>query len=263
MVAVFRQSGTAVLEARGWRWWWKTLLAGLSVTPFLTLTLHEGVWPDFGPAEWHWPSLVVPDVHQQQSGGLSAKRSGWGSLAVCSLWSYRLHSCPCSQSGSLSPATCFLSSCYWSAPPCAACTYVWPHWYLSSGFTVLVFRSAGPQTNRRVLCPEQGPHLAIEPRFLVGEQFPAYAFHNCVHFKVRPVILAAWVALLTRVKWGCSGMSARDSQSRLLLWHMCSVKKKIDTLGEGQFIFLCTFFYLSFPPSLFTTHFFTHSKGVE
>ena len=93
---VFRQVGTAVVEARGWRWWWKTLLAGLC-RPwkscwwllFSRWLYAESIWPHVGPAEWCCPSLVVLDVCQQQSGGQSEKRSGRGSLAVCSLWSYR------------------------------------------------------------------------------------------------------------------------------------------------------------------------------
>ena len=40
------------------------------------------IWPHVGPAEWHWPSLVVLDVCQQRSGGQSEKRSGWGSRCV-------------------------------------------------------------------------------------------------------------------------------------------------------------------------------------
>ena len=73
------------------------------------------------------------------------------SAAICRS-SWWLCSCPCSQSESLSPATCF-TRCCWRAPLCAASSCVWTHWCFYSDFIVLARRPAGPRLKCRFLCP--------------------------------------------------------------------------------------------------------------
>ena len=161
------ESYCAVL-CRPWQscWW-------LHLDQLLSLRwLYAGwLWPHVGPAEWCWPFLVVLDECQQNLAVKARKvAAGVWQWAVCGVGG-------CvdvlSRSVSLSSATCLWSCCYWSTPPCAAYTCIHASTQASpSLFVGLQF----PWLKCRILCPEQGPHLAIEPWFLVGEHFFVYSF---------------------------------------------------------------------------------------